>query len=114
MLKKQLQAVLNEAHRDHVYVSDMQKHGVPEFWEISLQGDCEAYALWIRERLKKENIESDLVLCLTENGEGHLVIHVDGWILDNRSKWVRRQDRLPYTWLKIGKPNGEWFTVENK
>ena len=113
MLKDTLQKVLNEAHRGHTYVSDLDKHGKLEHWEADLVGDCDSFALWIRDRLKQENIESDLIYCLTETGEGHLVISVQGWILDNRSKWVRRRDDIPYTWLRIGKPDGYWFTIKS-
>jgi predicted transglutaminase-like cysteine proteinase len=111
MLKRKLQRVLNRAHRGHVYTSDQDQYQQPEFWESGLIGDCEDFALWIREQLTLKGIESDLVYCFTEGWEGHLVIHVDGWILDNRYKQVMRQDKLDYQWLKIGKPSGEWFTI---
>ena len=107
-----LQDVLSTAHRDHVYVSDQEKYGLREHWTVNLTGDCEDFALWIRNTLRDSyGIQSDLVFCLTENGVGHLVVSVDGWILDNRHDWVMSKDELPYEWLKIGKPDGTWYTI---
>jgi len=107
-----LQGVLNRAHRDHVYVSDQEKYDLREHWTVNLEGDCEDFALWIRNTLCDEyDIQPDLVFCLTENSVGHLVCSVDGWILDNRHDWVMGKDELPYRWLKIGKPDGTWYTI---
>lgn len=109
MLSK-LKAVQRRAQLGHRYIDDQRKHGVPEHWEIALRGDCEDYALWCRQELAKEGIESDLILCLVD-GAGHLVCSVDGWILDNRHDRVMRRDDLPYQWLKIGKPDGKWYDI---
>ncbi len=108
---KALQAVLDDAHGGHAYVTDKEKHGMPEDWRPELIGDCDSFALWCREQLEQLGIQPDLVFCRTETGGGHLVLHVDGWILDNRHKWVMRQEDLPYIWLKIGKPDGTWYAV---
>ena len=106
-----LQAVLDTAHRGHIYVLDRDQHKRPEHWQLSLVGDCEDFALWCRQELKKQGVSSDLVLCLVETGEGHLVCSVEGWVLDNRHRWVQRRDDLPYKWLSIGKPDGRWFAI---
>jgi predicted transglutaminase-like cysteine proteinase len=29
------------------------------------------------------------------------VLEVEGWILDNRSKWVVKRDYIDYTWISI-------------
>lgn len=110
----ELQKVLDAAHRQHEYVYDHDQYKRPEHWEVSLTGDCEDFALWCRQQLVAKGIESDLVMCLTETGGGHLVCSVDGWILDNRRKWVTARDALPYTWISIGKPDGRWFAVIDK
>ena len=107
-----LQEVLDKAHNGHVYVRDIDKHGKLEDWRIELVGDCDSFALWCRDELKKHDIESDLVYCLTETGEGHLVCSVDGYILDNRYVWVMAQQEMPYTWLKLGKPDGSWHIIK--
>lgn len=107
-----LRQVQRAAQRGHTYVDDKKQYGVPEHWDISLKGDCEDYALWCREELKKHGIASDLVVCFTETGEAHLVCSVEGWILDNRYKTVRRRDDLKYTWLGLGTPDGTWYLIQ--
>lgn len=107
----QLQSVLDRAHRQHEYRYDIEQFGLPEYWQEGLEGDCEDFALWCRSELAAKGIESDLVLCVTETGGGHLVCSVGGWILDNRYKWVQRRDDLPYTWISIGRPDGKWFAI---
>lgn len=113
MLKDALQQVLDLAHSQHEYVTDAQQYGKREHWTVGLTGDCEDFALWCRDRLNQRGITADLVYCKTEAGGGHLVLHVDGWILDNRHGWVMRQDDLPYAWIKIGKPDGTWYMIED-
>lgn len=108
---KTLQIVLDMAHRGHEYVRDIEQYRIREHWVESLVGDCEDFALSVREMLRDESIECDLVYCLTENGGGHLVCSVDGWILDNRYPFVMRRDDLPYTWIKLGKPDGTWLEI---
>lgn len=108
-----LQEVLDRAHRGHRYVSDTISRGVLEHWDISLVGDCEDFALWCRQELKKKGIDSDLVLCKTERGEWHLVCSVNGWILDNRYSFVMSRDILNYEWISIGFPDGQWKKIIN-
>jgi len=105
-----LQDVLSEAHRGHKYVTDYAQYGVEEYWTPSLVGDCEDFALWVKAELEKRGIAADLVVALTEDGEGHAVIHVGGWILDNRYKYVVSIDELRYTWISIGRA-GKWYDV---
>lgn len=107
-----LQEVLHRAHRDHVYVSDQEKYGVREHWSVDLEGDCEDFALWVRNTLRDEyDIHGNLVFCKTENGVYHLVLSVDGWILDNRHDWVMSKNDLNYQWIKVGKPDGTWYEI---
>ena len=106
-----LQSVLDKAHRGHEYVTDLEQYSRPEHWEASLVGDCEDFALVCRQLLAAAGIASDLVHCITETGEGHLVCSVDGYILDNRSQWVKRRDDLDYRWIRLGKPDGTWLAI---
>ena len=108
---KTLQTVLDMAHDGHQYVRDIEQYKLREHWAESLVGDCEDFALTVREMLKDEGIDCDLVFCLTENREGHLVVNVGGWILDNRHHWVMPRDDLPYTWVKLGRPDGTWLEI---
>jgi predicted transglutaminase-like cysteine proteinase len=110
-MEKRLQAVLDEAHAQHSYVIDDDQYRRPEYWEAGLVGDCEDFALWCRERLAAQGVESDLVYCKLENGKNHLVLSVDGWILDNRHVWVIRRDDLRYDWISLGKPDGTWLMI---
>lgn len=114
MLKDTLQEVLDWAHSHHQYRYDKDQYGLNEHWTADLVGDCEDFALACRDRLEARGINPDLVFCRVETGGGHLVLHVDGWILDNRYKWVMRQDDLPYEWVRMGVPNGDsydWYEV---
>ena len=110
-MRRQLQDVLDEAHSSHVYISDKDNFGKVDHWQPGLKGDCEDFALWCRERLAAQGIESDLIFCLTELGGGHLVLSVDGNILDNRQRLVKYKDEMSYTWLKLGQPNGIWVKI---
>jgi len=114
MLKDRLQQVLDRAHGQHEYRYDRDQYGQREYWTASLIGDCEDFALWCRDALAQQGVAADLVLCGVDNPAGdHLVVHVDGLILDNRHRWVMRQDDLPYAWIKIGKPDGTWYMIED-
>ena len=111
MLMDTLQAVLDTAHRGHRYIRDSVQYQRPEFWQAGLIGDCEDFALWCRQELAQRGIASDLVFCRTETGEGHLVCSVDGWVLDNRHRFVTRRDDLPYQWISLGQPDGAWRAI---
>ena len=110
LIQDALQAVLDRAHQGHRYVTDREQYRRPEHWTIGLVGDCEDFALWSRQELAALDIEADLVLCVTETGEGHLVCAVGGWVLDNRYRWLQRRDDLPYTWVALGRA-GEWREI---
>ena len=111
LTKRTLQVVLDKAHAGHTYVRDQVRYQRPEHWQLGLVGDCEDFALWCRHELELLGVRSDLVFCRTETGEGHLVCSVQGYILDNRHKWVMRRDDLPYTWISLGKPDGTWLEI---
>jgi predicted transglutaminase-like cysteine proteinase len=113
ILQELLQDALTNALNNHQYITDQAQYNIPEYWTINLVGDCEDFALWCRQELSTKGIPSDLVYCLTEDGEGHLVCSVDGWILDNRYTKLMRRDDLPYTWITIGKPDGTWYIIES-
>jgi predicted transglutaminase-like cysteine proteinase len=118
-LEKQLQAILNRVRKDFVYKPDLLQYSKLEHWqdkesvETNLSGgkwlgDCDDFALTCRYLCRQEGLPSRLVYCLTESDEGHLVLEVKGWILDNRHRWVVPQKWLNYTWLSIsGYEQGE-------
>ncbi|SEJ46885.1 transglutaminase-like cysteine proteinase BTLCP [Pseudomonas linyingensis] len=106
-----LQDVLDKAHRGHRYVADREQYQRPEHWQTGLIGDCEDFALWCRNQLAVRGVSSELLWCRTETGEQHMALYAQGWVLDNRSKWVRRSQDVNYTWLGLGEPDGTWREV---
>lgn len=68
-----------------------------------LSDDCDGFCLACRTLLRRRGIASRLVYC-TVDGTGHLVVEVDGWILDNLQKTVVANTLLSaqkYRWLRI-------------
>lgn len=122
-----LQPILDDVLHKFDYTSDIEERGVFEHWvdldELAglddmgrgeFDDDCDGCALACRFRCRELGYESRLVFCRTETGEGHLVLEVDGWILDNRSKWVRKRDDVPYDWISIsGYEKGDpWHLIK--
>lgn len=68
-----------------------------------LRDDCDGFCLACRSLLRQRHIPSRLVYCTVE-GSGHLVVEVNGWILDNLQKTVVANSLLTaqhYRWLRI-------------
>jgi len=123
--------VLRSIHRtvlnNFEYKTDLEQYQTlekwvapPEFYNgtTSIVGDCEDFALACRMLCREQGIEnSRLVVCLTETGEGHCVLEVEGWILDNRMLRVKSRDRLSgqgYKWIAISgyNPKDKWFRIK--
>jgi predicted transglutaminase-like cysteine proteinase len=94
------------------FVSDQNWWKTPEHWEDpqyieqqlqagKIQGDCDNFTLACRYLLNQHKVPNRIVMCNTEDNEGHLVCEAEGWILDNRQNRVRSWGELPYTWVKI-------------
>lgn len=118
---------LTEIHRDikrrFVYVPDITEWGVQEHWERydeipeegEIRGDCDCFALACRRECRKRHIPSRLVHVLTETLEGHLVLSVGEYILDNRQRGVvRARDLIGYEWIRIsGYNRGDpWHMID--
>ena len=113
--KKDLQSIMDYIHFRFNYTSDVEERGLPDHWvdqdelnrdldksqRADFKDDCDGFALACRYKCRQLSIPSRLVLCRTETGEYHLVLEVEGWILDNRSKWVVKRDYVDYTWISI-------------
>lgn len=128
---KELASKLSYIHRsvfgNFEYKTDKEKHGKPEKWEMipesftpnsKLVGDCEEFAMACRKLCRDENIESRLVVCWTEEDEGHLVVECDGYVLDNRYPKLMTKDSLEregYRWYAIsGFNSGDpWLKIKN-
>lgn len=68
-----------------------------------LQDDCDGFCLACRSLLRRLEIPSRLVYC-TVDGTGHLVVEVNGWIMDNLQQTVVANTLLSaqrYRWLRI-------------
>lgn len=64
--------------------------------------DCDGFAMTCAELLIRTGVDKEktrLTMCKTETGEGHLVCVCDGWVLDNRQRYIKRWDDLPYEWI---------------
>ena len=78
-----------------------------------LRDDCDGFCLACRVLLRQLGIPSRLVYCEIEN-TGHLVVEVQGWILDNRQRTVVPNILLSdYTWLRISgfNPGDPWREI---
>ena len=75
--------------------------------------DCDGFCLAVRRLLRRSGIRNRLVYCEIE-GMGHLVVEVDGWILDNRQGTVVPNSLLQhYKWLRISgyEPGESWREI---
>lgn len=79
------------AMRQHIYITDMDRYGVEDLWTPSLTGDCEDYVLWMRER-----VGGQLLHVRTEQGQAHIVLDVDGKIIDNLSRRVYQRSEMKH------------------
>lgn len=125
-----LKSTLSRIHRKVIkvfeYTTDKEQYGISEKWSVppeystgmTFKGDCDDFAMMCRKLCREHGIDnSRLVVCRTETGEGHLVLEVTGYILDNRSLQLETKDSLTdkgYTWLAISgvNPGDAWHGVE--
>lgn len=107
-----LQPLLDRARSLHTYVGDRDQYQKDDYWRADLRGDCEDFALWVRAQLTAAGIKSQLVYALTETGGAHIVVSVEGWILDNRHAWVMPRESLSYTWLSMSMSDGKWRSID--
>ena len=118
-LKDELRKVFKQVSRNFFYEKDFEEH-----WEMPPQGyngkqelrdDCDGFCLGCRVLLRQAQIPSRLVYCEVEDG-GHLVVEVEGWILDVlQDKVVSNNSfRLKhYHWLRISgyEPGDPWREI---
>ena len=108
--KAQLLRIFRLVKNNFVFVKDRGR----ENWEMPpadyngkqlIKDDCDGFCLACRSMLRDANIANRLVYCeLEERGRtyGHLVVEVEGWILDNRRNNVVPNSCIyDYRWLRI-------------
>ena len=129
-------AVRQVAHRCKIWIhprffwtSDFKNHGKVDQWDDlyeafmapggAVEGDCDDYALTAMTWIEKQGGSQDAIdgcralLCLTEEGEVHMVCGIDDheagvtWILDCRFGHVLPSADLRYTW-KASCRRGMW------
>lgn len=109
--QKQLLALLNGIfHRVKSNFLNQPDRG--ERWDMPppgyngkqlLRDDCDGFCLACRSLLRQLEIPSRLVYCSVD-GTGHLVVEVNGWIMDNLQQTVVANTLLSaqrYRWLRI-------------
>ena len=78
-----------------------------------LRDDCDGFCLACRQLLRKRGLPSRLVYCEIDR-RGHLVVEVNGWILDNLQRTVVPNTFLrDYRWLRISgyEPGDPWREI---
>lgn len=103
-LYNKLDEIHEMVYKNFTYKTDKRQYGLEEHWVMPedsydgtqpFTGDCEDFALACRKLVRDAGIDnSRLVYCKDETGEGHGVLEVEGWILDNRQRSVVSNDRL--------------------
>lgn len=126
--KTDLQQIQDYVQWRFDYTSDIEQRGLPEHWvgvselkdldsmaRRTFKDDCDGHALACRYQCRKLGIPSRLVFCQTETWEYHLVLEVEGWILDNRRRWVIDRDHCDYTWISMSGVNkgDPWHEVHS-
>lgn len=118
-----LSDILDRVHDGFTYVTDEEQYGEVESWDMpddvdNVSDDCDGFALACRQLVREAGLESRLVICKTETGEGHMVLAVGNYILDNRYNRVKLKstlERVGYEWVYVsGLEKGDlWFKYDN-
>ena len=122
---------LTELHRQvferFTYITDKDKHDLVEKWEDSstlknigrtgvtrFTGDCEEFALVSLDHARRMGFNARLVICYTENNEGHALCEVasgdfsEAYYFDNRQlKLAVRKDLKSYRFVAVSPWNPE-------
>lgn len=121
-LEEKLSLVFRKVKRNFVFKEDA---GL-EQWDMPparydgrqlIRDDCDGFCLACRTLLRREHIPSRLVYCEVRQRNrlyGHLVVEVQGWILDNRQDRVVPNTRLhDYRWRFISgyEPGEAWREI---
>lgn len=116
-IKQQLQAIHSTVRRHFVQTDDRgERWDMPPpgyNGEQTLRDDCDGFCLACRTLLRQAGIDSRLVYCEIDDG-GHLVVEVQGWILDLRQVTVVPNTLLKdYRWRRISgyHPGDPWREI---
>ena len=110
---------LEEFNSKYVYKTDKQKFGFPEVWEIPeleqdghYYGDCESYALFLKNKIEKFE-EWDLYYCKL-NGNGHCVLSNGAMIIDCNSRQTLLRDKFIERYNITDLKRYNYFTIFSK
>lgn len=100
-----LRRIFKRVHKNFIFEKDVGGESwvmPPAFYDGKqlIVDDCDGFCLACRKLLRQEDIASRLVYCEYQ-GMGHLVVEVEGWILDNLQDKVISNTLLDYQWLRI-------------
>ena len=104
---KRANKIFKRVKRGFVWTSDIEAQGRIEHWQIppdidQIKDDCDGFALACRFLCDEKGIKSRLILCITAAGEGHLVLAVGNYILDNTQWSIQTKSKLErkgYKWI---------------
>jgi predicted transglutaminase-like cysteine proteinase len=105
--KEEIKAIVRDIHamvfKNFTYKTDQAQYGIEEKWVMpdidydgtqAFIGDCEDFSLAARKLVREKGLRSRLVYCTVEDGSGHMVLEVEGWIIDNRQRKVVSNKKL--------------------
>lgn len=106
------------------YVSDQDQYDKIEDWRLPedcderVTGDCDDFAIACRHLLREKGYDTPrLLLCLTENGGGHLICVLGKMALDNRQTYPVEVEtlanRIGYKFISISgtNPGDPWTKI---
>ena len=121
-IKPILDDIFQDVKGRFTYVPDSFQFGKVEYWmepealDGDFSGDCDDFSLACRKLVRAAGLPSRLVFCKVETGEYHLVLESEGWILDNRQKFVVSNAELRgrYEWISMSGFNagGPWTHIK--
>jgi predicted transglutaminase-like cysteine proteinase len=126
----QLEQVQTQVDRQVAYVTDMERFGVPDWWEPAVdRGDCEDIVLAKRKRLVEMGWPADLLriaVVIDGRGQLHALLTVDvttpagkpaTYVLDSHFEHVEPWTRLNaygYRWLERSMPgSSQWRRLDS-
>jgi predicted transglutaminase-like cysteine proteinase len=120
MLITDLDRIHSRVLAGFTYQSDEVTYSVKEKWVTpedadNVIGDCQDFALACRKLCREAALQTRLIICMTETGEGHCVLECEGYIFDNRRLRVAPCDDFNYKWVSISghEPDDPWYEIDD-
>ena len=109
-----LQNALEKVHANFRYQHDMRTYGKPEHWAIPKDGvgDCEDFALMMREELNSRGIYGTRLIYARVDGGGHIALELDGVIMDVGMSRLLHVAIVDWVFISAGDESGVWREIE--